>query len=294
MRPLNKLPYDEVSPVIKALGNAGFDERVAADIRRNKREAAEMMALYYLHKGWYLTPPEDQVRIMQEANKELSLGIPEHFFNMVKLNQPDPAQLTDDVGKRSDDGRKGSGWTLKNAPVLLPIWNEPNEVRMAKTIKAMYRFFRWRLASVCPCVTPEENEAVDGELKWTGGKAGDRLGWAVMDLTPFDHDHVEEADGRSLENSSPLYAKQLGLAALASAAMHPIWVLAMDGFNIPHIRIMGSGVTSPRVVWIRMYIMGSCGRLKKEVVVDTHDASESNHEFKVPKILLYPQPGGGF
>jgi len=270
MRPLNKLPYNEVSPVVKALGNAGFDERVAAEIRRKKGDAAEMMACYFLRKGWYLTPWEDQLRIMQEANTKLSWGIPLYRFTEFRRCRLDPS----------------FGYSLQNAPVLVPLWREPNEAGYARAIKAMYQLFRLRLSTVCPFVPVHANEMVDEELKWSGDQIGDDLGWAFMDLTASNH--VEEPDGRSLENSSPLEAKRLGLAALAAAAMHPIWVLAMDGERIPHIRIVGSGVTPPKVAWIRMYIKGWCGGRANEITVDTMDCSVPKPGFTVPKIHHFP------
>ena len=268
--------HDDIHPFLHVLGKAGCDADMVKEVVYYPAEAYVMIANFRLRKKQYLTPPRDQVAYLRKANREWGMCLSEETFQ---------AAAKMDI--------HFSVSNLSRVPVLVPHWsdegaagNGPYKDRMGVSRESircqLYRMF---------CADPKL-EALSGRNDFTssieqddpelhavfdrvgGVRPGDGLAWYMLDLTANQGKMPDRFKNQ-----------ESGLAVLAAAIMHPVWMLAMNGQNIPFAWLEGTVVASSRG---SLECVGlSCERegAEAKIVIARHDANTPRAEFCVPRIL---------
>ena len=227
MANLFSLGFGKVSDLVGKLAEAGLTAEMAEEVRKNPAlaeiivSALKSQPAFSLVHGLF-TKPEAQLVRVREWNREFGWGITDEAFTEAEKSVP--------------------AWPKERlvALVLVPYLDDKKNEKGEATMSGVERTFHelWARAA----------SEQDANWRWDGYyKAGpDRLRllkgiehkvglhWEVIDLGCSRS--KKPMDVRS-SKSSP----HAGI--LAAAALHPEWIKAMDGENVPYVWVVGYEVS---------------------------------------------------
>lgn len=267
--PVNRLPHDDIHPFLHALGKAGCDDRMVEQIKSEEKDALFVVASFLLRKRRYITPPAEQIAFIREMKRLMGWPISEDSLRAATKMAIvyDPCDL-------------------RRVPVLVPTFFRRGEGQgdadQDKHACMRQHFFHALIHSrlLWPWfdqigVQVNDEEFNDYFVKTQFGYWDYSLAWYFMDLTARKgvdlHDVTEH--------------ERHGLLALAAAAMHPIWVLGMNGEDIPYVWVYGTPLGLGRAAREQACIYCEHMGPVMRVWFRRRDARKPYPDFCVPKVV---------